>query len=118
MKKIIFSVIWFFISIQISFSWSLQDQIIPTENTAIINNEVSLGGWNIFLIDYVKESIFWLLAFIAIWVFIFIWARIVMAKWNPEEFKKAIMQFIYAIVGLAIVAISWAAVKLISSLNF
>ena len=118
MKKILLSIIWFFIFIQISFSGSLQDQIIPTENTAIVDNEVSLGGWNIFLLDYVKESIFWLLALIAIWVFIFIWARLVMAKWNPEEFKKAIMQLIYAIVWLAIVAISWAAVKLISSLNF
>jgi len=118
MKKIIFILITYVLTINVVFS-SLQDDIIPTERTAVVDTQVILDWWNtIFLIDYIKESIFWLLALIAIWVFIFIGAKLVIARWNPEEFKKAIMQFIYAIVWLAIVAISWAAVKLVSSLNF
>jgi len=118
MNKISLIIIWFFIIIKNTF-WSLQNDIIPTRETAIVDNEVILDGSStIFLLEYIKESIFGLLAFITIAVFIFIGARLVMARWNPEEFKKAIMQFIYAIVWLAIVAISWAAVKLIWSLNF
>ena len=117
MRKIIFASIIFILSLVNTFA-SLQDDIIPTETTAIVDNTVNLD-WNaIFIVEYVKKSIFGLLALIAIWVFIFIWARLVMARWNPEEFKKALMQFIYAIVWLALVAIAWAAVKLISSLNF
>jgi hypothetical protein len=41
-----------------------------------------------------------------------------MARWNPEEFKKALMSFVYAVIGIFIVAVSRAVVKLVSSLNF
>jgi hypothetical protein len=69
-------------------------------------------------LDFAKDSIFWLLALVSIAVFIFIWAKLIMAKWNPEEFKKALMQFIYAVIWLAVIALSWGLVKLVSSLNF
>jgi len=40
-----------------------------------------------------------------------------MARGNPEEFKKALMSFMYAVIGIFIVAFSWAAVRLIAGLN-
>ena len=118
MKKIIFTFLVFFLSLNTSFA-SLKEDIKPTDDTAIVDTEVMLDSSKpIFIVDYAKDSIFWLLALIAIWVFIFIWARLAIARWNPEEFKKALIQFIYAIVWLALVALAWALVKLVSSLNF
>lgn len=119
MKKILFTILWYFlVNINnISADEITPNQIIPDEyNNAIEIWEGKKAITNIF--DLIKESIFWLLALISIAVFIFIWARLIMAQWNPEEFKKALMQFIYAIVWLAVIAISWGAVKLVSSLNF
>ena len=120
MKKIFFVIILYLSNIiNIFASTSIEDNIIPDtpENTATSDQP----EWKEFLFsifEYIKDSIFWLLALTAISVFLFIWAKLVIARWNPEEFKKALMQFIYAIVWLAIVALSWAAVKLVSSLNF
>ncbi len=119
-NKIIFLLFWYFIWILNTFAIeSIEDSIIPTNNTNTVINQEQTGKDLLFSIfEYIRESIFWLLALISITVFIFIWARLVMAKWNPEDFKKALMQFIYAIVWIAVIALSWAAVKLVSSLNF
>lgn len=122
MKKIIFMIFWYLSSLEYIFvanAENIKDSIIPDSgNNIVINNDKQWQNLLFSIFEYIKESIFWLLALVAITVFIFIWARLVMARWNPEEFKKALMNFVYAIVWLAIVAISWAAVKLVSSLNF
>ena len=116
-KNIFLLFIWYILNSKYTFWWSIQDDIIPTQDTAIYDNEFD-EWYTTFILTYIRDSIFELLMLITIWVFIFIWARLVMARWNPEEFKKALMQFIYAIVWLAIVAIAWAAVKIVSSLDF
>ena len=113
-KKIIFSVICFITYIQ-AF-WFVKEDIIPSANTAIVStNDFDPLDW---IFSFAKDSIFWLLWLIAIWVFVFIWARLVVARWNPEEFKKALMQMMYAIIWLFVVAIAWTAVKLIAWLSF
>jgi hypothetical protein len=58
-----------------------------------------------------------LLMLIALGVFLFIGIRLSVARWNPEEFKKAMMQFVYAVVWIFIVFVAWAAVKLVAGLN-
>ena len=122
MNKIFFILIWYFFSIiNISFAWlDVKLNIIPDnwfEN--IVIDETNTGKNLLFSIfQYVKNSLFDLLAIIAISAFIFIWAKLIMARWNPEEFKKALMHFIYAIIWLTVVAISWAAVKLVVSIDF
>ncbi len=117
MKKFLFLMFGLFF-VRFTFAW-LQDQIIPDDGSNIIINTSKWGTWVVYsVLDYIKESIFGLLALIAIIAFIFIGAKLVMARWNPEEFKKAMLHFVYAIVGLAIVALSWWIVKLITSLNF
>ena len=50
-------------------------------------------------------------------VFIFIGARLFFARWNPEEFKKAMMHFVYASVGIFITFMAWGLVKLVSTLS-
>ena len=70
------------------------------------------------ILDYVSESIFSLLAVIAIWAFIYIGFMFVKADWNPEEMKKAFMSLVHVIIGLFVVAISWVVVKMVSGISF
>ena len=118
-KIILFTILSYFFIIGNAFSIYDKNNIIPVEdsNGAIKNTEF-FSETTPYYLDYIKDSIFSLLALIAIAVFIFIGAKLIMARWNPEEFKKVIMNFIYAVIWLAIVALSWGAVKLISSLDF
>ena len=71
----------------------------------------SMLAW---IINWVKDSLTWVLILIAVWAFLFIWVRIAFARWNPEEFKKWMMHLVYAVVWIFIVSIAWAAVKLIA----
>lgn len=98
-----------------------KNDIIPKVKS--INGEVNTKAekWfdlinNIFV--YIKDSIFWLLALITIWLFIYIGWKLVKADWNPEEMKKAFMHLVHIIIGLFIVAASYAIVKIVSGLNF
>jgi hypothetical protein len=50
-------------------------------------------------------------------MFIFIWGKLIIARWNPEEFKKALVSFVYAIVGIFVVSIAWAVVRLITGIE-
>lgn len=118
MKKLIFLILWNLFLIKNTFWEDIKNSIIPDSWNNVVVNQKSWDDLLFSVIEYVRESIFWLLALIAITVFIFIWARLVIARWNQEEFKKAIMHFVYAVVWIALVALSWAAVKLVSSLNF
>lgn len=116
-KNIFFTIIWFFSISYNTFSGDIEWSIIPDNWNTVINVDDDWRWIIESLFTFTKDSIFGLLALISITVFIFIWARLVMAKWSPEDFKKAILQLVYAIVWLALIAISWGAVKLVSSLN-
>lgn len=91
-----------------------KDVIIPPTGRDMLNTS---EDWT-WLLDYVfaslRDIIFWLLTFVAIAVFLYIGARLVIARWNPEEFSKALKSFIYAAVGIFIIVFAWAAVRLIS----
>lgn len=54
---------------------------------------------------------------LAIWVFIFIGIRFASARWNPEEFKKAWMQLVYAILWIFFIFMAWWLVKIVASLR-
>ena len=116
MKKILLFITLFFVISKQIYAESLKSYIIP-ESTVIINNPES-GRWLLYSIfEYFRNSIFWVLALIAVWVFIYIWFKILIARGNPEEFKKAIMHFVYAIIWLVVIALSWWMVRMISSLT-
>ncbi len=63
---------------------------------------------------WVKDSLTSVIVVIAVWTFLFIWIRLAFARGNPEEFKKAMMQLIYAVVWVFIVSIAWAVVSLVA----
>jgi len=127
MKNIIRTILTSFIlfnTMIIFASWNPDDirsNILPKVTGGPIEvGETEIDSSNSLLnniINYISESIFNLIMIISIAVFIFIWAKLITAKWNPEEFKKAIMSFIYAIAWIFIVSASLWVVKLVASLN-
>ncbi len=100
--------------------------ILPTTSTGTIADVAfDTNGdklWSTNLLDkmlaFVKDSIFWLLGLVAIGMFLYVWFSLIKAQWNPEELKKAFMTLIHVIIGLFIVAISWAIIKMVSGLTF
>lgn len=66
---------------------------------------------------WAKDEIMSMVWILAVWVFIFIWIRIIMARWNPEEFKKSILHFVYAIIWVFFIFMAWWLVKLVSTLS-
>lgn len=103
------------------FAANLWTDMLPNTNTIMGNSADIKWSWTNSLfpvLTEVKTIIFSLLALIAVAVFIYLWFKLVSAQWKPDEFKKAMMGFVYAIIWLAIIPLAWALVKLISSLQF
>lgn len=109
---VVFAFIWFSQCFGLS-----ESDIIPTTTTALNSSEIGTDLLDSTLV-WVRDSIFALMAVIAIGVFLFIGGKLVIARGNPEEFQKALMMFIYAAIGIFIVAFSWAAVRLVVGINF
>lgn len=118
MKKLINMILSLFL-VYIALIWdlfaSIQTEILPTDKTIITNTD--WGTVLISLLAYAKDFIFWVLMLIAIWVFLYIWFKLITAKWNQEELTKALKAFTYAVVGIAFVWLAWALVTIASSLN-
>lgn len=69
------------------------------------------------ILNILKDTIFNLLPIIATFVFLLIWAKLFMARWNEEEFKKSLMWFVYAAIWLAIIPMAWWIIYLITTLT-
>ncbi len=115
MKKIIFILLWYF-SVYQTYALDLQRDMLPNNNTVWVDAEWTWVLNQIFI--YVKNFMFAVLGLIAIWVFLYFWFKLISARWNEEEFKKALMWFVYAIIWLAIIPLAWWVVRLIVSLDF
>lgn len=112
-KKILFIFLSLFYSLH-TFA-SLEESMLPDAKSIMDDEE---GLWMIdVLLNFVRNSVFWLLALIAIAMFIFVGAKLITARWDQEQFKKAMMMFLYTIIWLFIVAASWVAVQLIAWLD-
>lgn len=115
--KYIFLLLTFFL---VSFSGvfaALKDDMIPNSGRAVLTSQNEAEGLLDYVLDYGRDVIFALMAVIAIGMFLFIGARLVMAQGNPEEFSKALKSLIYAAVGIFLVAFAWALVKLIAGIQ-
>jgi len=94
--------------------------IIPgSSNDVLTASTAGETGTNFLdqILGFVRDSIFTLLVLIAIGMFLFIGWRLIVARWNPEEFKKALKSFVYAIVGIFVVSVAWAIVRLVSGIE-
>ena len=118
-----FLTLYILIITNIKYSFAVWDETIkswllsnPETDTIIIDGNDWLNTLDT-IFNYFQDSISWLIMLIAIWVFLYIWIKLVIARWNPEDFKKAMMQFVYAAIWLFVVSASWAIVKLVAWLN-
>lgn len=119
MKKILFSLIAYLSTLQIALAEQKKhylDQMLPNSQDVLVKWDNAEDQVDNFLF-WVRDSIDTLLPITAIGVFLFVGIRLGLARWNPEEFKKSWMQFIYAIVGIFVVSFAWAAVKLVAGIN-
>ncbi len=95
-----------------------KDDIIPEWNSFIPANTLPSGTSAIDLVaEYVKDTIFGVLVLVIIGMFIFIGVRLILARWNAEEFGKAMKSLVYVVVGIFAVSVAWLAVRLISWLE-
>ncbi len=126
LKTSFYSLIWIFSSTSFVFAEATKDSIlngiIPTWNNVnkvVADIDSTADGLTVLdnIFAWAKDSIFWLMMILSIGVFLFLWVRLVVARGNPEEFKKAMMSMVYAVAGLFVVSAAWAAVKLVSGLN-
>ncbi len=94
---------------------SIKDDIIP--NAPSIYNWTNVSE-DLSLLDklfvFVKDSIFGLLVIVSIWMFLYVWFKLLTARWNPEEFKKAMNSFLYIVIWIFITSLALAIVKLIA----
>ena len=104
-----------FVSVSTIFA-DIQTDIIPDDDPIVanVNWEEGITG----ILTYIKDTIFVLLMIISVWAFLYVGFKLIIAKWNPEEFKKALMSFVYAIVGIALVSLAYVLVQFISGLQF
>jgi hypothetical protein len=125
-KKTIITLIFFVTIINSVFAIWWKDDIKNgllnnQENTIITGVETVSTDWKLTVVDtifkFVKDSISGLLLVMVIWVFLFMWMRLVLARWNPEELKKTMIQFVYVAIWMFVVSIAWAIVKLVSWLS-
>lgn len=91
--------------------------IIPNNGNQVLTSSESGEGLLDALLNFVRDGIFALMAVLAIGMFLFIGGRLIMARWNPEQFKKAMLSFVYAAIGIFVVAAAWAIVRLIAGIN-
>ncbi len=114
MKKILFLLTSYFSVFIVNAS--LREDMLPSNNTVGVTWE---WVWALTQVAvYTKNFLFSIVWVITIWVFLYFWFRLIIARWNEEEFKKALMWFLYAVIWLAIIPIAWWAVKLIATLKF
>lgn len=113
-----FGIFWFFHTVLAEVN--IENDILPSSSvfgapsTSWSTTDTSMLD-NLFA--YVRNSLFSLLMLIAIAVFVYIGFKLITARGNPEEFKKALNTFIYAVVGIFIVSFAFAAVRLVAGLN-
>lgn len=93
----------------------IRDGMLFLSNDTIVES-TDKDGFNVLseIFIWAKDSMTGIIVLIAIWVFLFIWARVAMSRWNPEEFKKGVMQLIYAAVWIFVVSAAWALVTLVA----
>lgn len=103
-----------------TWSQSIKDNMITEisdDNTIIKTAWNSDEKWTSILTGIVKNWVSFtigLLTIILTWVFIFIWWKLAVSRWEPEEFKKALMWFIYAIIWAVLIPASYAIIKIIT----
>jgi len=95
-------------------SSDLQEKMTPEGTERVVRATWTDEEAIDWILGFFRDSIFDLLLLIAVWVFLFIWWRLLIARWNPEELKKAFISLVHAGIGLFVVAAAYAIVTFIA----
>lgn len=68
------------------------------------------------IFDKIIDYVFSLIALIIIGVLIYTWYLFITSSWDEAQFKKAWKTFIYAVIWIIIILLSWSVVKLVTTL--
>lgn len=101
-------------AIDVRDSEKLRNDMIPQWSSDVITSTKTWEWLLDVVLEFVRDSMFRLLLLIAVAMFLYLWAKLLVARWNAEEFKKALMGLIYAWVGLFVVAAAYAMVTFIA----
>lgn len=69
-------------------------------------------------IKTIQRYILWIVALVAVSVFLYIWFELFTAEWNPDKFKKALKALVYAAVWLAVIPLAYVVVKIATWFSF
>lgn len=120
MIKIFYFIVFFFSNIYFWYANEIRDWLLwwTEENVwwSDINQESWLGSLSSFF-SWLKSEMMAVVAVVSVAIFIYIWIKFATARWNPEEFKKAWMHFIYAVLWIFLVFMSLWIVTLVSNLD-
>lgn len=114
----LFKILYFLFSFLyiITTYWGFSvNSIIPGNDTI---SDKEWYEWLLWFFEFFKDTIFSLMMVVALGSLLFIWARMIIARGKPEEFKKAVLSFIYTIVWIVVITFSWAIIKFASGVNF
>lgn len=120
MKKIFYFICFYlFLFVNKTYS-SLESTLIDKTDSNLIANDIKSVDWlsvlwNLF--SWAKDELMSLAMIASIGAFLYIGIKLATARWNPEEFKKAWLHFVYAVIGVFIIFMAWWAVKLVSTLS-
>lgn len=99
-----------------------KDMIIPDQSSSILDENWTgaAGGESLLdaLLAFVRDFLFTISGVVAIGIMIFLWFRLLMARGQPEEFKKVMLWFVYTGIGVLCIAASYAAVSIVSGISF
>jgi len=95
-----------------------KNDIIPQGESIVSTSSLPGGTWFLDgIADYIKDTIFGILVIIVIGMFLYIGFKLIIARWQAEEFSKAMKSLVYVVVWLFVISIAWTAVRLISSIT-
>lgn len=94
-----------------------KDDIDPNHESII---DIGWSDWfdlldNIFA--WITNHIFGVLAVILVGVFIYIWYLFITSSWDEAQFKKAWKTFIYTIIWIIVIILSFGVIKLITTIG-
>lgn len=97
-------------------SWNSQLKKAMTENLEE-KSVVSSGGNISWTLKWARNLVLWLVMIITVWALVYTGIKLATSRWNPDEFKKTWMHFIYIIIWIFIIFASWWIVNLITKIN-
>lgn len=125
MKFIVYSLKILFINIVVSLSFFQgiysfdQYDVDPEDAWAESIISVSWSDWFDILdiiFDKFTEYIFAIIALVLIAMFVYVGYLFITSSWDEAQFKKAWKTFVYTIIWIIIIVLSWWAVKLVTTI--